>query len=128
MANNKIERLIETGTDGTDEHFPDLDYLLHEVVQDEEAEDDLEGCEGVIRGRDVADELDGVEERVGHDAAGRGELEAEFDDAELESVQQSHFGSQFVFWNFNLQIEMQIGAQMRRTVIPHLKPILNTSK
>ena len=23
---------------------------------------------------------------------------------------------------------MQIGAQMRRTVIPHLKPVLNTSK
>ena len=36
---------------------------------------------------------------------------------DLESVQQSHFGSRFVFWHFNLQIEMQIGAQMRRTVI-----------
>ena len=43
----------------------------------------------------------------------------------LESVQQSHFGSRFGFWHFNLQI----GAQMRRTVIiPHLKTILNTSK
>ena len=46
----------------------------------------------------------------------------------LESVQQSHFGSQFAFWNFHLQIEMQIGAYVRRTVIPHLKLILNTSK
>ena len=32
------------------------------------------------------------------------------------------------FRHFNLQIEMKIGAQTRRTVIPHLKPILNTSK
>ena len=47
---------------------------------------------------------------------------------DLESVQQSHFGSRFVFWHFNLQIEMQIGAQMRRTVILHSKPILSTSK
>ena len=46
----------------------------------------------------------------------------------LESVQQSHVGSQCVFQHFNLQIEMQIWTQMRRTVIPHLKPILNTSK
>ena len=46
----------------------------------------------------------------------------------LKSVQQSHLGSQFVFWQFNLQIELEIGVQMRRTVIPHLKPILNTSK
>ena len=36
------------------------------------------------------------------------------------SVQQSHFGSQFAFWHFNLQIELKIGAQMR-TVIPHFK-------
>ena len=33
-----------------------------------------------------------------------------------ESVQQSHSGSQFAFRHFNLKIEMQIGAQMRRTV------------
>ena len=46
---------------------------------------------------------------------------------DLESVQQSHFGSRIAFWHFNLQIEMQIGAQMSRTVIPYLKPILNTS-
>ena len=42
----------------------------------------------------------------------------------LVNVQQSHFGSRFVFWHFNLQI----GALMRRTVNPHLKPILKTSK
>ena len=29
-----------------------------------------------------------------------------------ESVQQSHFGSRFAFWHFNLPIEMQIGTQM----------------
>ena len=46
----------------------------------------------------------------------------------LESVQQSHFGSPLTFRHSNLQIEMQIGAQMRRSVIPHLKPISNTSK
>ena len=40
-----------------------------------------------------------------------------------ESVQQFHFASRFAFRHFNLQI----GAQMR-TVIPHLKPILNTSR
>ena len=34
-----------------------------------------------------------------------------------ESVQQSHFGSRFTLGHFNLQIEMQIGAQMRRTGI-----------
>ena len=45
----------------------------------------------------------------------------------LKSVQEYHFGSQFAFQHFNFQIEMQIGAQMR-TVIPHLKPILDTSK
>ena len=45
----------------------------------------------------------------------------------LEGVQQSYFGSQFAFWHFNLQIKMPIGAQMR-TFIPHLKPILDTSK
>ena len=44
-----------------------------------------------------------------------------------ESVQQFHFVSQFAFHHFSLQIEMQIWAQMR-PVIPHLKPILNTSK
>ena len=31
-------------------------------------------------------------------------------------------------WHFNLQIEMRIGDQMRRTIIPNLKPILNTSQ
>ena len=46
----------------------------------------------------------------------------------LECVQQSHFGSRFSFWHFNLQIEMQIEPQMRRTVIHYLKSILNTSK
>ena len=49
-------------------------------------------------------------------------------DVVLESVQQSHFGSQFSFRHFILQIEIKIGAQMRRTVIPYLKPILNTTK
>ena len=44
---------------------------------------------------------------------------------QLEGVQQSHFGSHFVFRHFKLQIEMQIGAQMR-TVVPHLKPGLPT--
>ena len=39
----------------------------------------------------------------------------------LESVQQSQIGSQFLFQHLcKLQIEMQIGAQKRRTVIPHL--------
>ena len=32
------------------------------------------------------------------------------------------------FRPYNLEIEMRIGAQMRRTVILHLKPNLNTSK
>ena len=45
----------------------------------------------------------------------------------LECVHQSHFGSQFAFRHFNLQIEMKIGAQMR-TFIPHLKPFLSSSK
>ena len=35
----------------------------------------------------------------------------------LERVQQSQIGSWFALRNFNLQIRMQIGAQMRRTVI-----------
>ena len=39
----------------------------------------------------------------------------------LECVQQSHFGSRFSFWHFNFQIEMQIEAQMRGTVIPHFE-------
>ena len=46
----------------------------------------------------------------------------------LDRVQQSHFRSQFGFQHFDLQIEIQIGIQMRRIVISHLKPILNTSK
>ena len=50
------------------------------------------------------------------------------DERSLESVQQSHFGSGFAFHHFNLPIEKQIGVQMRRTIVPHLKPILNTSK
>ena len=33
-----------------------------------------------------------------------------------ESIQKSHFGFQFAFWYFDLKIEMQIEAQMRRTV------------
>ena len=49
-------------------------------------------------------------------------------ESHLGSVQQSYFGSQFAFRHFDLQIDMQIGAQMKRTVIPHLKPNLNTSK
>ena len=32
------------------------------------------------------------------------------------------------FGIFKLKIERKIGSRMRRTVIPHLKPILNTSK
>ena len=32
----------------------------------------------------------------------------------LESVQQSHFGSRFEFWHFNLQ--MKLRTQMRRTI------------
>ena len=40
-------------------------------------------------------------------------------DGVLESVQQSHFGSPLAFQHLNLKIEMQIGAQMGRTVIPH---------
>ena len=31
----------------------------------------------------------------------------------LESVQQSHFRSQFPFWHSNLQIEIEIGAQIK---------------
>ena len=31
----------------------------------------------------------------------------------LESVQQSYFGSRFAFFNFNLQIEMQVESQMK---------------
>ena len=46
----------------------------------------------------------------------------------LESVQQSHYRSRFAFRHFNFRIEMQIGAQMRRTVILHWKPVLNSSK
>ena len=56
------------------------------------------------------------------------QTEAEDGVGQLEGVQQSHFGSQLEFQHFNFQIEIQIGAQMRRTVIPYLKPILNTSK
>ena len=41
---------------------------------------------------------------------------------------QPHFGPQFAFRHFDLQIETQIWAQRRRRVIPHLKPIVNTSK
>ena len=50
----------------------------------------------------------------------------DYDDHEhnLESDQQSHFGSWFAFCYFNLQI----GAKMRGTFIPHLKPILNKAK
>ena len=44
------------------------------------------------------------------------------------SVQQSRSGSRHAFPHSNSQNEMQIGAQMRRTVVPHLKPILNASK
>ena len=44
---------------------------------------------------------------------------------ELESVQQSHFGSEFAYVR---QLNWQIGALMRRAVIPHLKRILITSK
>ena len=47
---------------------------------------------------------------------------------ELESVQLSHFGSRFAVWHFNLQIEMLNRVQMRKTVIPYLKPIFYTSK
>ena len=36
------------------------------------------------------------------------------EDVDLESVQQSRYGSQLAFWHFNLQIEVQIGTQMRR--------------
>ena len=46
----------------------------------------------------------------------------------LESVQQLHFGFQLAFRHFNFQIEMHIEAQVRRTFIPHLKPVLNTTK
>ena len=46
----------------------------------------------------------------------------------LECVQQSHFGSEFAFRHFNLIIEMQIGAQVRRIGILHLKNIWNTPK
>ena len=46
----------------------------------------------------------------------------------LEGVQQSHFGSGFSFRHFKWQIGMEIGAQMRRAVILHLRPILKTSK
>ena len=49
-------------------------------------------------------------------------------DVYLQRVQQSHFGCRLAFRHFDLQIEEQIGAQMRRTIIPHLKPILITSK
>ena len=40
-------------------------------------------------------------------------------DSSLKSVQQSHFRSWFAFWHFNLQI----GAQMRGPVAPHVKPL-----
>ena len=53
-----------------------------------------------------------------------GDEEAEEDLESLEavvvlgSVQQSRLSSQFAFRHFNWQIEMQIGTQMRKTVIP----------
>ena len=49
-------------------------------------------------------------------------------DEDLGSIQQSRAGYRYAFWHCNSQNEMQIGAQMRMTVIPHSKPILNTSK
>ena len=49
-------------------------------------------------------------------------------DEDLGSIQQSRAGYRYAFCHCNSQNEMQIGAQMRMTVIPHLKPILNTSK
>ena len=64
---------------------------------------------------------------VGVDRGGAPDGEGRVSVLGLESVQQSHFGSRFVFQHFNLQIDIEIGALMKRTVIPHLKPILNTS-
>ena len=55
-------------------------------------------------------------------------VEHEVRGGDLQSVQQSHFGSRLAFRHFSLRIEIKIGAQMRLTVILHLKPILNTSK
>ena len=77
--------------------------------------------------------LHGDESDAGGGEEVEGVHEGRPDDAEgcvdtLESVQQSHFGSQFTFWHFSFQIEIQTGAQMRRTAILDLKPILNTSK
>ena len=74
-----------------------------------------------MRGRVRAGSGDRFEDIVGVDVVGA--LGA----VHLESVQQSRFGSRFASQHFNLQIEMQIGAQMRRTVILILKPISNTS-
>ena len=37
-------------------------------------------------------------------------------------------GSRFAYQQSNLQNEMQIGAQMRRTTIPHLNPIFEHLK
>ena len=84
----------------------------------------------------VEDDCDGLDEDGG-DEVGRAEVGEDDvdgrveerlplpdgDEDDLEGVQRSHFGSQFAYRHFNLLIEMQIGAQMRRTVIPRLKPI-----
>ena len=84
----------------------------------------------------VVDDGDGLDEDGG-DEVGRAEVGEDDvdgrveerlplpdgDEDDLEGVQRSHFGSRFAYRYFKLQIEMQIWAQMRRTVIPRLKPI-----
>ena len=77
-------------------------------------------------------------EHGGDDAAGRPQAVAELarrvapdadvDEAEPGECSTVPFWISVAFWRFNWRIEMQIEAQMRRTVIPHLKPIANTSK
>ena len=77
-------------------------------------------------------------EHGGDDATGRPQAVAELarrvapdadvDEAEPGECSTVPFWISVAFWHFNWRIEMQIEAQMRRTVIPHLKPILNTSE
>ena len=56
---------------------PDLQDLLHDVVEDEDGEDDLGGSEEVVNVLGVLEQLDGGYLLVGDHAARRGELEGQ---------------------------------------------------
>ena len=72
---HKLVQPVPEGHEVLEPHGAHLQHLLHHVVEEEQAEDELGPQHRVLPGRDVAEELHGAEVTVGEYSASRDKFE-----------------------------------------------------